>query len=129
MTAAYVDTSCLLAVAFGEAGYEAVVTRLQRVDRLFASNLLEAEFRSALRRESVEGGDALLGRISWVIPHRPLTDEMRDVLASGYLRGADLWHLACALYLSPDPQELLFLTLDGAQSTVATMVGFTTDAS
>jgi hypothetical protein len=62
--------------------------------------------------------------ISWIIPDRPLSTEVARVLASGYVRGADCWHLATALYLSPDPAELAFITLDKTQLTAARAIGF-----
>jgi predicted nucleic acid-binding protein len=124
MTVGFVDTSCLVAVVFAEPGSEVVAARLERLDDLFASNLLEAELRATLRREGVEHDDDLLGGLAWVLPDRPLTTEIEAVLAAGQLRGADAWHLACALYLSPDPTELEFLTLDSRQATVAAALGF-----
>ena len=125
MKLAYVDTSCLVAIAFGEPGYERVVDRLNRCERLFSSNLLEAEFRAALAREGVadKEGDLLSG-FTWILPNRPLTAEYERILTAGTLKGADLWHVACALFLSPDPKELAFLTLDGPQGTVARALGF-----
>jgi hypothetical protein len=120
----YVDTSCLVAVAFGEPGYQALVGRLESFDQLFSCNLLEAELRAAFQREGVTTDGVLLGRLSWVLPDRPLSTEIRTVLAAGHLRGADLWHVACALYLSPVPQELAFLTMDRQQAAVATGMGF-----
>ena len=124
MNAAYVDTSCLVAVAFGEPGYKTVASRLDRFDYLFASNLLEAELRAAFRREKVNADDVLLASLSWVLPDRALTAELKVVLDAGHLRGADAWHLACALYLSPDPSELVFLTMDRQQARVADALGF-----
>jgi len=50
---AYVDTSCLVAIAFEEPGADAVAARLLRFDRRFSSNLLEAELRSTLLREGL----------------------------------------------------------------------------
>src|SRR5690606_9392750 len=47
---AYVDTSCLVALAFGEPGAGAVRTRLESYDRLYSANLLEAELRAAFAR-------------------------------------------------------------------------------
>ena len=41
-------------------------------------------------------------------------------------RGADLWHIACALHLDSTAQELAFVTLDGPQRKVAAAAGFTT---
>ena len=124
MNAAYVDTSCLVAIAFAEPGYKAVASRLDRFDQLFASNLLEAELRAAFRREKVNADATLLGSLSWVFPDRALTAEIGAVLDAGHLRGADAWHLACALYLSSDPQELAFLTMDRQQARVAEALGF-----
>jgi predicted nucleic acid-binding protein len=124
VNAAYVDTSCLVAIAFAEPGYKAVASRLDRFDQLFASNLLEAELRAAFRREKVNADDTLLGSLSWVFPDRALTAEIGAVLDAGQLRGADAWHLACALYLSPDPRELAFLTMDRQQARVAEALGF-----
>ena len=124
MTFGYIDSSILVAVAFAEPGYEAVVARLDQLDALYASNLVEAEVRSALNREGVADDGNLFARLSWVLPDRPLTAEIRIVLESGHLRGADLWHLACALYLSPNPQDLAFLTLDDRQAALAATIGF-----
>ena len=124
MNVGYVDSSCLVAVAFAEPGYEALVTRLEAFDGLYSSNLLEAELRAAFQREGVAGDGALLERLSWVLPDRALSVEIGNVLAAGYLRGADLWHVACALYLSPDPRELAFLTVDQQQAAVAAIIGF-----
>jgi len=49
MKAAYVDSSCIVAVAFGEKGSARVRQSLLVYDELFSSNLLEAELRSALK--------------------------------------------------------------------------------
>ena len=59
-----------------------------------------------------------------MLPDRPLTAVIRIVLEAGHLRGADLWHVACALYLSPNPQDLAFLTLDDRQAALAGTIGF-----
>ncbi len=110
MKVAYVDTSCIVAAAFGESEARGVTTALRSTDRLFSSNLLEAEFRAAMRREDVDAGaDDYLSSISWILPERPLTTEIRVVLEHGYVRGADLWHLSCATYLAGDPACMQFL--------------------
>ena len=125
MTFAYVDSSCLVAVAFDEPGARKLAARLRRFDRLFSSNLLEAELRSALVREGADGHiEDLLSWLTWVYPNRPLTPEYARITTAGYLRGADLWHLANALFLAPDPTDLSFLTLDGRQGAVARRLGF-----
>ena len=126
MTAgAFVDTSCLVAVAFGEREAARMASRLRRFERLFASALLEAELLAAFAREHVEADlSALMGDLSFVLPDRPLSAELQHVADAGYLRGADMWHVACALFLTPTPSELTFLTLDAPQRHVARSLGF-----
>lgn len=126
MKVAYVDTSCLVAIAFGEKGAAALGRRLEEFDELLSSNLLEAELRASFVRENVEPVASYLDAIGWILPDRPLSREMSAVLAAGYLRGADLWHLACALYVVDRPQEMSFVTLDSRQGAVAEALGFAT---
>ncbi len=115
-----------MAVAFGERGATALARRLEGFDRLVSSNLLEAEFRAACARESVQLDVAQLSVLAWVLPDRSLTDEIGQVLAAGLVLGADCWHLATALYLAGDPANISFLTLDKRQRDVATNLGFAT---
>ena len=98
MDEAYVDSSALVAVAFGEPGSVAVFQRLLDFSVLRSSHLLEAELRSAYARESLSFDTFLLDGILWIEPDRPLSREIVAVLEVGYLRGADLWHVAVALY-------------------------------
>jgi len=124
LKAAYVDTSCLVAIAFDEPRGAEVASRLGEQDILLSSNLLEAEFRAALVRESADLDEALFSWITWVLPDRPLSVEITRVLGAAYLRGADLWHLSTAIYVTSDPGDLTFLTLDGRQAEVAEVLGF-----
>ena len=95
MSLAYVDTSCLVAIAFDEREAAKTAARLRRFERLLSSNLLEAELRSALKREGVEGHPLhLLSWLTWIYPDRPLTAEFERITPMGCLRGADLWHVA-----------------------------------
>ena len=126
MKVAYVDTSCLVAIAFGEKGATAIGRRLEGFDELLSSNLLETELRASFVRENVEPDASYLDAIGWILPDRPLSQEMSVVLAAGCLRGADLWHLACALYVVDRPQEMSFVTLDNGQWAVAEALGFAT---
>jgi len=123
---AFVDTSCVVAIALGERGAAAVAARLKRFEELFASNLLEAELRAILARERVAREPDVLTWLDWVFPDRPLTQEIARVLAAGYLRGADTWHVACALHMSENPAGVTFLTLDRRQRAVARRLGFRT---
>ena len=126
MEGAYVDASAALAIAFQEPGYEAVYQRLLGFSPLWSSNLLEAELRSAFTRERRIYFPNLVPGITWVFPDRPLSLEIAAVLRVGYLRGADLWHVAVALYHAEDPQEVSFVTLDNRQRAVAAALGFQT---
>jgi hypothetical protein len=124
MNVAYVDTSCLVAMAFGEPNASVLARRLEGFDELVSSNLLEAELWASFAREEVQPDTRLLSWISWVLPDRPLSQEIGKALAVGYLRGADLWHVACALYLVETPGEISFITLDDRQRGVAESLGF-----
>ncbi len=101
--------------------------RLGGFDALLSSNLAEAETLPALVREGFEpSGPDLFARLAWILPDRPLTEEMIRALGAGHLRGADLWHIACALYVPEEPGTLTFLTLDRNQKAVAARLGFAT---
>jgi predicted nucleic acid-binding protein len=124
---AYVDTSWLVAIAFAEKGSEQATKLLGSDLRVVASNLLEAELRSAFLRENVqENPGSILEGIGWILPDRSLAPELGRVFESGVLKGADAWHLACALYLDPDASTLAFLTRDIPQRRVARALGFAT---
>jgi hypothetical protein len=62
-------------------------------------SLLEAELKAALARENGAFDPGLLGGLDWVQPDRPLSPEVDRASAEGSHRGADLWHLACAMYV------------------------------
>ena len=98
--------------------------RLKGFSRLLSSNLLEAELRAAFAREQQEFDGEVLSGIDWILPDRPLAAEMERTLAAGYLRGADLWHVATALFVALSPAEISFVTLDGRQRDVASALGF-----
>ena len=124
MRVGYVDTSCLVAIAFGEPGAMDLARRLGEFDELVSSNLLEAELRAVFAREVVERDPATLMGLSWVVPDRPLHREMARVLEAGAVRGTDCWHLATALYLAPEPGTVSFLTVNPRQRRIAEVLGF-----
>lgn len=124
MSIAYVDTSALVAIAFDEPGGYQARERLEEFSRLLSANLLDAELRAAFARERLEFDAAVLSRIEWVLPDRPLAVELARGLQAGYLRGADLWHIATALYVAPTAEQIGFITLDGPQREVASALGF-----
>ena len=96
--AAYVDASALLAIVLHEPAAPSVIRRLGAFPRLAAANLLEAEVRAAFAREGMDLAGSLPYGVEWIHPDRPLTAEIVTALRIGYLRGADLWHIAVALY-------------------------------
>lgn len=121
---AVVDSSCWVAVALEEPGWKSILRKLGEHE-LAAAPLLEAELAAALKREGVAADRRiLLAGLAWLLPDRPLGPELDRILATGYLRGADAWHLAHALWLAPDARDLAFLTLDEAQRTAARALGF-----
>ena len=124
MSAVYVDMSVLAGIAFGEPAAERFALALNRFDRLLSSSLLEAEMRAIFQRESETFEDDAVAGIDWILPTRPLSAEFARALAAGHLRGADLWHIATALYVSPQPQNLTFATLNAEQGRVASTLGF-----
>lgn len=124
MKLAYIDTSCLVAIAFDEPGSRRLARQLERYDRLLASNLLEAELRSAFAREQVTvPAEPLLAWVTWVYANRPLSPEYERINRAGYVKGAGMWHLAHALFVAPDGTGLDFMTLDRRQREVALMLG------
>ncbi|MCY3679319.1 MAG: PIN domain-containing protein [Gemmatimonadetes bacterium] len=124
MSVAYVDTSVMVAIAFGEDGADALADRLNGFSRVISSNLLEAELRAACSHEGCQVPTDLLDRIGWILTNRPLSDEIKTALGAGYLRGADLWHVATALYAAPDPGAISFITLNDSQARVAAALNF-----
>lgn len=125
---AYVDTSATLAVAFEEPDWDFIAHRLAGFSVLLSSNLLEAEMRSAYEREGLAFDPGSISGIGWVNPTRSLGREMAQAIANGgYLRGADLWHIAAALFVDETvPGKLAFITLDDRQKAVAAHLGFDT---
>lgn len=123
---AYVDSSVIVAIALGEPTAAAQTQRLASFSALYSSQLLEAELRSALKRDELAFDPWLIDTIVQVKPNRSLRKELTTVLDTGYARGADCLHLAVALYISVDPMVFTFLTLDNRQEKIARALGFMT---
>lgn len=127
MSTAYVDTSAIIAIAFREPGSNGIARRINGFEHVISSNLLEAELRSACAREGRPVPETLVAAFRWVQPTRPRSAELRSVLRAGYLRGADLWHVACALYMAKESEDVTFITLDRRQAEVAATLNFRLD--
>lgn len=121
---AFLDSSAVVALFLGEPAMERVSAALEPVRRAIATPLLEAEVRAVAARERMPAEADMFWWLSWVAPPRSLEAEISRVLETGLLRGTDCWHLAVALWVAPDPGELLFLTLDDRQREVAAALGF-----
>ncbi|MBI3769357.1 MAG: PIN domain-containing protein [Deltaproteobacteria bacterium] len=129
MKAAYIDSSLFIAILFGEQTAGALRRIVARFDRLFSCDLLVAECISAATRQRIDPRTLLpaLGALSLVFPSRSLDAEMLEVSDAGYVRGADLWHLACATRLAGDDRgQLAFLSRDATQRSCARRLGFAT---
>ena len=124
MKTAFIDTSGLVSIAFNEPDAIEIARAMDSFDSLLASTLLEAELRAALKRENSNVVADILSGITWIHPDRPLSREITEVLKTGYLKGADAWHLAVALYSTDNPGDITFITLDERQREVAETLGF-----
>ena len=124
--AAYVDTTSVLPISFGEEPVGAAVQlRLSRFPRLLSSNVLEAELRVAFQREGQNFDSSSIANINWIFPNRRLDAEMTAVLEFGQLSHTRVWHLASALFFRDVLQrDLAFITLDEQQETVARDLDF-----
>lgn len=128
MRAVYVDSSVVVALLLGESGFTKIRRALDQADELLSANLLEAEVYAAASREGIALRDASLfvKPITLLTPDRSLFPELSKILSRQYCRGADAYHLACALYLDPEAADLAFCTADHRQKQVASELGFKT---
>ena len=124
MITAYIDASVLVSIEFRQHDTDDLTRRLKQYQMVISSNFLEAEYRSVCWRENRTPSELLLSAVDWIIPGRPLETEFNIVLAAGYLRGGDLWHVATALYAAKEPKEISFITTDTQQGRVAATLGF-----
>lgn len=125
---AYVDASAAVAIALEEPGWEQTARRLTSFPVLLSANLLEAEVRSVYARERLQYDPSVISSIGLVHPNRSLAPELAKALEiGGYLKGADLWHIATALYVDATMiGSMVFITLDNRQRAVADNLGFAT---
>jgi hypothetical protein len=121
----YVDSSLVVAVMLQQGDWRARQSLLRLTAQLRSSPLLEAEVRAAHTREHCPSDpDEFLEKIDWVVPDGAPSERLREVLAHGYVRGADLWHLACALVAFGKGNGHDFLSLDERQRELAAALGF-----
>lgn len=128
MKFAYVDSSVLVGMLFEEKNAPKWRRFLDEMDEVASSSLIEAELFSAAVREKIVLSLAtnFLESVSLIHPDRPLREEYGKIFALGHVRGADAYHLACALFLDPTAKSLAFLTADIQQAEIAKRLGFDT---
>ncbi|MBN2340395.1 MAG: hypothetical protein JXX29_24300 [Deltaproteobacteria bacterium] len=128
MKVGYIDTSVLVAMAFDDAGGAFIGRSVKTFDRLYSSNLLEAEFFSAAKKENLlDQAKSFIKPVRFVYPDTNLTAYHEQVLAVDYIEGGALQHLSCALYLFPRTEDVFFLSLHPAQTALAAKLGFQTE--
>lgn len=131
MKLAYVDTSVLVTLLFKESGAAKIHNLLLSYDEIFSSHLIEAELASVASREKIDMilVKKILDNVSLIMPDRSLYEEYTEIFAKGYCRGADAYHLACALYLDDKEQKIHFLSHDRQQTKVASSCGLNVPGS
>lgn len=121
---AYVDTTALVPIANGEQPVAGVIRRrLEGFQVLLSANLIEAELRAMFERDGRPFDRDLLAGINWIMPNRPLADEMAAIAAIAHLPAARLRHLAVALFFADIIPNLVFITLDEQQEAAARDLG------
>lgn len=127
---AYLDSSYILGILFREERYNAHQKRIKSLNHAVTSLFSQAEIMSSLKREAIEFDSfiQMADAIDWLLLGDRLDEELARVFAHGYLRGADAFHLATALWFvgDADTKDCAFLTLDKKQETVAKSLGFST---
>lgn len=128
MKRAYVDTSVIVALHFGQTEARRAARLLRGHEQAFSVAILVPELLATLHREGrpLNDADHLLARITLFIPSNSLRSECEEALGAGALRGADLWHVAAALAIAGAKRrrDLPFLTFDARQREVAKKLGF-----
>lgn len=122
----YVDTSVVIGVYFREKEYQRMRTTLSEAADVLSSSLLVAEMASTFKREEIDMVflEPCVQSISIYYPNASLLPYYKKILTQGYCRGANLFHLACAMQLDPEVKELSFATHDSQQKKLAEKLGF-----
>jgi predicted nucleic acid-binding protein len=124
----YLDTSAWIAWKFRQSGNELFDRIDMDQDTVVSSPLLVAEYLSFLKRNgrlSDTRYEDELGFIRWIHPVEPMFQSCTEVALKTELWGADLYHLATAVWFAEDfRKDLKFLSCDGGQKKAAQKLGF-----
>ena len=123
----YVDSSVICAAIFGDHDMTLLSKLVRQKTKLISAYLLEAEVLSAAVREKadIQETKSQLSKISFV-KSSTLLVQLERVFTMGYLRGADAFHVATALWLAGSHKELEFFSFDENQVKVAKTLGLST---
>ena len=125
MSWAYVDSSVVIATLCGEIAPKVATNIWNSADNFVSSFLLEVEVLSVAKREGLDFQQVQRELLNvGLVRTGSLQSECRQILGIGYLRGADLFHLASAIWIQGKYSDLSFLTLDKKQRDLARMLGF-----
>lgn len=125
---AFVDTSVIVFLLLEAKPEDKLYNLLKEYRYLVSSNLMEAELYSVAKRERIDlqFPRKIIRTVTVLHPTKSLTDECERVVNVGYLRGADLYHVAVALACySSIVSQVDFITLDLSQRAIAKALGFT----
>lgn len=122
----YVDSSVVVAALLEEPRHEEFRCLLSQAGSVLSSYLLEAEVFAAAAREqiSLDETQEQIRNIVFIAVNRKLVEEYKKIFSIGYSKGADALHLATALFIDPTAKNLVFLTADTNQKSIAQKLGF-----
>ena len=122
--AAYIDTSVPMAIHYNEPAGVGIARRLNNVQMMMSSPILEAELLWATDNDGLPDIRRQTARFLWVMPHDTPTVEIGRVHRVANLEPLRLWHLAIALQAKRHLPGLAFMTLDEQQQSAAQELGF-----
>ncbi len=125
MSWAYIDSSVLIATLLEDHPKPQLDKFWGSAERFISSYLLQAEVFSAVKREKADMQLAALEikKIGFVRTDS-LAEELMEIFKAGYVRGADAFHLATALWIRGKHKDLKFITLDEKQKEIAKHLDF-----
>lgn len=122
--AAYIDTSVPMAIHYNERAGVEIARRLNNVQIMMSSPILEAELLRATGNDRVPDILRRITRFLWVMPNAIPSAEMSRVHRVANLEPLRLWHLTIALQAKQHLPSLAFMTLDEQQQSAARDLGF-----
>lgn len=125
MSWAYIDSSVLIATLLEDHPKPQLDKFWGSAEWFISSYLLQAEVFSAVKREKADMQLAALEikKIGFVRTDS-LAEELMEIFKAGYVRGADAFHLATALWIRGKHKDLKFITLDEKQKEIARYLDF-----